>query len=137
MKEKIINKQPNSKKCFVCGLQNEFGLNASFYELENGNIAGVFIPDNNHQGYPGRLHGGLAATLIDETIGRAIMINEKNTWGVTVDLSIRFKKPIPIDEEVKVIAHITANHTRMYEGKAEIYLSMEVSRYQQVGNILN
>ena len=51
---------------------------------------------------------GLAATILDETIGRAIMLSEGgNIWGVTIDFSMRLRKPVPLDEEVWVLARIT------------------------------
>jgi acyl-coenzyme A thioesterase PaaI-like protein len=123
MKEKITRKQPNSKKCFVCGVDNNFGLKSSFYEMESKKLVGVFTPEDEHQGYPGRLHGGIASAILDETMGRALMIDEENIWGVTIDLSLRFKKPLPLNEEIKVIAWVTSNSSRLYEAAAEIRLT--------------
>jgi len=109
--------------CLVCGLQNSAGLHASFYELDNGELLAVFRPRPEHQGYPGRLHGGLAATILDETIGRAIMIPEKEKfWGVSVELRTRFKRPVPLDEEVRVVGRVTRNG-RLYTGEGEILLA--------------
>jgi len=110
--------------CFVCGRDNPFGLKSRFYELETGELLAVFQPAIEHQGYPGRLHGGLAATLLDETIGRAIMLTHADTvWGVTVDFSMRLKKPIPLDKEVRVLARITEDRKRLFKGSGEILLS--------------
>lgn len=124
MRCKVIRKQPNSKMCMVCGLQNESGLRASFYELENGELLAVFRPGEGHQSYPGRLHGGIISTIIDETIGRAIMVAHPDRyWGVTVDISIRFKKPVPLDRELRVIGRITKDSKRMFEGTGELLLA--------------
>lgn len=60
----VVGKQPNSKMCLVCGLQNPCGLGASFYETDSGEVVGLFRPRDEHQGYPGRLHGGLATAII-------------------------------------------------------------------------
>ena len=124
MKEiKVTGKQPNSKMCFACGRDNSFGLKSRFYELETGELLAVFQPATEHQGYPGRLHGGLAATILDETIGRAIMIpHADNIWGVTVEFSMRLRKPIPLDGEVRVLARITKDSKRFFEGSGEILL---------------
>ena len=90
-RHRVRNKQPNSTMCLVCGLNNPAGLHSSFFELDNGELLALFRPRIEHQGYPGRLHGGLAATILDETIGRAIMIEERGTiWGVSVELTTRF-----------------------------------------------
>lgn len=123
MKYKVVKKQFNSKKCLVCGLKNHLGLKASFYELENGELAAIFKPLDEHQSYPGRFHGGAAAAILDETIGRAIMINHPDAWGVTVELSLKYKKPVPLDEELRVVGRITRDTRRIFEGTGEILLN--------------
>lgn len=123
MKHKIAGKQPNSKMCFVCGLKNSFGLKASFYETENKELIALVKPSEMHQSYPGRLHGGIAASILDETIGRAIMMNHENeVWGVTLEFSSKYKKQIPLNVELKVIGRITNESSRFFEGTGEIVL---------------
>ncbi|MDH3390822.1 MAG: PaaI family thioesterase [Desulfobulbaceae bacterium] len=119
----VTAKQPNSKMCLACGLKNPFGLHTSFFELDNNELLAVFKPRREHQSYPGRLHGGIISTILDETIGRAIMIqSEGDIWGVTVDLQIRFKKPVPLDEELRVVGRITKDSSRFFEGTGELLL---------------
>jgi uncharacterized protein (TIGR00369 family) len=119
----VTAKQPNSKMCLVCGLKNPFGLHASFFELDNNELLAVFKPKDEHQSYPGRLHGGIISTILDEAIGRAIMIHsEGDIWGVTVDLQIRFKKPVPLDEELRISSRITKDSSRFFEGTGELLL---------------
>ena len=108
--------------CFVCGMSNQLGLKASFYEIENNELVALFTPKDIHQGYPGRLHGGIASTILDEAIGRAILMNDDNIWGVTLDLSVKFRKPVPYDEELKVICKITKETSRTFEGEGRIVL---------------
>ncbi len=122
MKHHVVEKQNNSKMCFVCGINNKFGLKASFYEMENNELVAIFYPNEYHQSYPGRLHGGIASTILDETIGRAMLIRDKNIWGVTLDLNLKFRKPIPLNQELKVVARITNETSRMFEGSGEIIL---------------
>lgn len=123
MIHKVIDKQKNSKLCFVCGLKNPFGLKASFYVSETKELIAVFKPREVHQSYPGRLHGGIASAILDETIGRAILNHYENeVWGVTIELNVKFKKPIPLNEELKVIGRITKNESRIFEGTGEIIL---------------
>ena len=119
----VTAKQPNSRMCLVCGLKNPFGLHTSFFELDNNELLALFKPREEHQSYPGRLHGGIISTILDETIGRAVMIQSKNdVWGVTVDLQIRFKKPVPLDEELRVTGRITKDSSRFFEGTGELLL---------------
>lgn len=121
MKYKVVGKQENSKLCLVCGMQNDFGLKASFYELENGELVALFKTMDEHQSYPERLHGGVTGAVLDETIGRAIMIKDKKVWGVTIDLDISYKKPIPLNTELKAVGRITKDG-RIFEGTGELLL---------------
>lgn len=123
MQRKITQKQPNSKLCFVCGLANHAGLKARFYGLDDDQLLGLFSPGQQHQGYPGRLHGGIAAAILDEAIGRAINVNcKKDIWGVTVDFSMKLRKPIPLDRELRVVCRIINQTGRKFEGAGEIIL---------------
>ena len=123
MRHRITRKQYNSTDCFVCGLRNSSGLKASFYETENGELIATFIPRPEHQSYPGRLHGGIASTILDETIGRSVMVGkEKEIWALTVELNLTYKKPIPLGVELKVVARVTEENSRFFHGTGEILL---------------
>lgn len=122
MRYRVTAKQENSRMCFVCGLKNPYGLYTSFYELENDQLLGIFTPREEHQGYPGRMHGGIAATILDETIGRAINIGQKEVWSVTVEINTRYRKPIPLNEQIRVVGRIDKETARSFEGSGEILL---------------
>lgn len=137
MQRAVTGKQPNSKMCFVCGLENSFGLKSRFYVLENEELVALFSPAREHQGYPGRLHGGIAAAILDETIGRAVMIKySENIWGVTVDFSMRLKKPIPMNGQIRVVARITKDTRKMFEGSGEILLEDGTAAITATGKYL-
>jgi acyl-coenzyme A thioesterase PaaI-like protein len=122
VKQKVAAAQNVSRMCFLCGVENKLGLHGRFLVLENGELCGVFTPRQEHQGYPGRLHGGIIAALLDETIGRAINPAHGDTWGVTVKFSMRLRQPVPLNREVKVIGRITRDSARVFEGTGEIIL---------------
>ena len=48
--------------------------------------------------------------------------SEGEIWGVTIDLQIRFKKPVPLDEELRIIGRITKDSSRFFEGTGELLL---------------
>lgn len=123
MIHKVTEKQHNSRMCFVCGMKNRYGLNASFYETETNELVAMIKPRQEHQGYPGRLHGGIAAAVLDETIGRTVtMGKEKEVWGVTVEFKIKYIKPIPLEDDIKVIAKLVEDK-RIFKGTGKIILS--------------
>lgn len=123
MKWRVTGKQHISKNCLVCGVENPFGLKTKFYELENKEIVAYFTPHTYLQSYPGVLHGGISATILDETIGRAIMAHYgQANFGVTIELNVKYKKPVPLDVELKVIGRITNDKGRIFEGTGELIL---------------
>ena len=112
-------KQFNSRMCFVCGLENPAGLHAHFYQVDDDTCVGRFLPDDNHQGYPGRVHGGVIAAMLDETLGRAVW-GDAQTWGVTAELTLRYKAPVPLGQMLTVVGRIVKENRRMFEAEGEL-----------------
>ena len=124
-----MNKQPNSYYCFICGVKNVAGVHVNFYESVSPDgtpeILARFTGQPQHQGYPGRMHGGVITGILDETIGRAVNYNEGDNptaWGVTAELTVRFRKPVPLGVELTARGRITRDVHHLFEGTGEIYL---------------
>ncbi|MCD8309189.1 MAG: PaaI family thioesterase [Clostridia bacterium] len=140
---KVVKKQLNSRMCAVCGLDNQFGLKAPFYNMEDGSVATLFEYREEHQSYPGRVHGGLIASMLDELGLRAMWAKtgEENIWGVTTSLEVKYRKPVVYDtkltgrgEVIKDMSHfftvhstIKAGGTLLAEGTVT-YLKMPVEK---------
>ena len=94
---KVIKKQNNSKMCVMCGLDNPAGVRAPFYTMEDGSVVTRFRYGEVHQSYPGRVHGGLIAAMLDELGGRALWAAEREEFlcGVTTSLETKYRKPVP------------------------------------------
>ena len=108
MDYKVRSTQHVSKNCLVCGVENNFGLKTRFYATEENELVAVFKSMSEHQSYPNVTHGGISAAILDEVIGRAIMTTtDSDTFGVTVELVVRYRKPVPIGCELKVVGRIT------------------------------
>ena len=125
-----MRKQPNSHHCVVCGVRNDASLKVRFYDTVDDEgrpeLLARFTAGEIHQGYPGRLHGGLATGILDETMGRAVNSGksdgEPTTWGVAVELKTRFLKPVPLEVELTARGRIVDDRRRLFEGSGEIYL---------------
>ena len=125
-----MNKQPNSHHCFICGVQNVAGVQVAFYDVTTPEgapeILARFTGRAYHQGYPQRMHGGIAAGILDETIGRAINTGEASlqptTWGVTMEIEVRYRQPVPLDVELTAHGRVTQVRGRFFVGTGEIYL---------------
>lgn len=119
----IVGTQPISRECLVCGTENELGIRARFFETATKEIIALFVLRDQHQSYPGIAHGGISATVLDEAIGRAIMIEQDHqSFGMTLDLQVRYRQPVPLGVELKVVGRIDTNKGRLFEGSGELYL---------------
>ncbi len=103
--------------CFACGAQNERGLHMEF-RREGDRAICDYTPCEYQQGYPGRMHGGIVATLIDEAMGWAVYGAAR--WGATARLNVRFRKPVPLDQNLRIKAWVTNNRSRLLELRAEV-----------------
>lgn len=129
MKYKVIKSQNVSHNCFVCGLTSDASLRTRFYELEEGWLLGIPAASGIHQSYPGRMHGGVITALIDETVGRAVQINQPEVWGVTVKINVRFVNPVPLEDQIYVIGRITAQDRMFMEGEGKLFHSVTGQTY--------
>ena len=118
--KKVINKQPNSKHCFICGMSNDKGLKAQFFEIEDNQLVALFTPHEMHQSFPERVHGGVSTAILDELIGRCLQIGNPDDWAVTVELNVKFLKPLPYGKELKAIGRIDKDTRLLAFGSGEI-----------------
>ncbi len=106
--------------CLICGLDNTAGVRASFYNMEDGSVGGLFTFRPEHQSYPGRVHGGMLATMIDELAGRVLWVDEPDKIGVTMDIEVKYRKPVPYDTPLKGRGQYVQKLSRAYSAKCEI-----------------
>ncbi len=120
MEYKVTKQQNNSDMCVVCGFNNEHSLGTIFYEIEGDKVVALTCAGDEHQSYPDRMHGGMITALIDETIGRAIQIHEPDTWGVTSEINVKFRKPVPLNKLTKCVGWIVKENSRGFVGEGFI-----------------
>lgn len=88
--------------CLICGLDNPAGVRAPFYSMEDGSVISLFRFREEHQSYPGRVHGGMITAMLDELGLRALWAKEGGefTFGVTTSLETKYRKPVPYDADL-------------------------------------
>lgn len=118
---KVTSKQRNSRMCFICGMDNPIGLKAQFYNMEDGSVKTMFQYKEEYQSFPQRVHGGLAATMLDELGLRALWAkNGEDAFGVTMSMEVKYRKPVPYDQDLIGIGIVEKETSKFATMKTEI-----------------
>lgn len=99
-------KQPNSKNCFVCGLENPFGLKLKFFITAPGEVTAEYTVPEQYQGYPGIVHGGVVASMLDEVLGRVHMNEgdlDRTRFMYTARMTVRYRQHVPIGVPLRIV----------------------------------
>ena len=101
--QKII--QPNSDHCFACGINNPIGLKLRFYQTAPDEVTAEITPPKEYEGFPGILHGGITASILDEAVCRAHMGTDPldTQFLYTAELNVKYKQKIPVGQPLKVV----------------------------------
>ncbi len=116
-----MKKQANSKNCFVCGVENDHGLHINFYEEAAGRTSAKITVPEHFQGYPGIVHGGIIAAMLDEVSGRTIMGDKSPRWMVTASLTVRYRRPVPVEQPLKLTGILKEDTGRIAKVHGEIF----------------
>lgn len=114
------SRQPNSNHCFVCGLHNPFGLHLTFTNTAEGEVSADLNLGENFQGYPGVIHGGIIAAMLDEACGRAFMTGEEPRFMFTARLETQYRKNVPVGEPLRLVGQAGPARGRTAKATATI-----------------
>lgn len=113
--------QPNSKHCFVCGLSNPAGLRLRFYNTGAGEVTAEFSLPEQYQGYPGIVHGGIVASMLDEAAGRSFMGGDEPNFMFTARLTIRYRRNVPTQTPLRLVGQAGKRSGRYAEATSRIF----------------
>ncbi len=102
--------------CFACGKGNPIGLKLDF-RFEGEEYVTEFEVRPEYQGWMGIVHGGLLATVLDETMARLLWEKELN--AITGRLNVRYHDRLGVGESVTVRARIMKQRSPLIETSAE------------------
>jgi len=117
-------KQPTSRMCFVCGRDNDFGLKMVWYNNPESNQVEATVTIEEHfNGYPGIVHGGIVAAILDETAGRVAMLDGNfDNLFVTLRLNLTYRKPTPTNTPLKAVGWLEHKGHRRIKVAAKLLL---------------
>ena len=115
-----LNDSSAYQRCFACGMRNDAGLHLVFRQ-EGDEVVTEFTADERFQGFPGVVHGGILATLLDETLNRVAMAEGR--MMMTGRLDIRYRRAAPLGRPLRVGARVRSSRSRMLQAEGEIRLA--------------
>ena len=115
------HKLPNSRFCFACGLENKQGLKLTFYADGEGAAVGEYVIAKEFESYPGIAHGGIVATIMDEALIRALILEDHNRLFYTAKLTARLIRHVPIESELRIEARVLSDKGRTAEAESKIF----------------
>lgn len=139
MKRKLENdfSTIENYNCFACGPNHPFGLHLEFYYDDQRNeVTCPLIPETLFAGFPGILHGGIQATILDE-VGFWGSWARHGRTGFTYDLSIKYKRKCPVEESIEAVGIVGDLEKRLvpitvflrHPDSGEVYTEGEVRYY--------
>ncbi len=90
--------------CFGCGPDNPIGLHLPWDAVDGEAYSAPLRFDERHQGAPGIVHGGIVSAALDEAMG--ILAQHVAFPSVTARFLVRYRKPVPAGEELRLEAHL-------------------------------
>ncbi|HET6821949.1 MAG TPA: PaaI family thioesterase [Anaerolineales bacterium] len=118
-------------------MENPVGLHLHIYETAPGEVESAYTAPEHFQGYPGVLHGGITAALIDEIAGRALMGSDPMDprFMFTAKLEVKYRKNVPIGKPLKILGKAEKSKALYAEAWAGIY-DAETGELLAEGNAL-
>ena len=114
-----LERSPEYNACFGCGQDNPIGLKLAF--TWDGQAARAEItPSARYQGWPGLVHGGIMACLLDEGMGYAATFDAGRC--LTARMQIKLRRPAIVGEPLVIVASVKRKTRKLIETTAAVTL---------------
>ena len=105
-------------RCFGCGEANPVGLHLNFFLAEDGSVVcPAAIPDT-YEGPVGYVHGGIIATLLDETMSKSV--RARGVVAMTRHMEVDYLRPIPSGSQIRLEGRVARSEGRKHWVEARI-----------------
>jgi uncharacterized protein (TIGR00369 family) len=105
-------------RCFGCGEANPVGLHLKFFLAEDGTVVSNAAVPDTYEGPPGYVHGGMIATLLDETMSKAV--RSHGVVAMTRHMEVDYKRPVPSSAAVRMEGRVVRSEGRKHWVEARI-----------------
>ncbi|MGA2889673.1 MAG: PaaI family thioesterase [Terracidiphilus sp.] len=108
-------------RCFGCGPANETGLRLEFLLSADGTVVSLPTIPDRFEGPHGYLHGGIIATLLDETMSKSL--RALGLTAMTRHIEIDYLRPVHSAAPIRLEGRLLQNEGRKHWTEARILSS--------------
>ena len=94
----------------------------TFYDNGENEVCSEYVVDEMYQGYPGVVHGGVVASMLDEVVARVAMIGDHHHFMMSVRLEVKYRHPVPTQTPLKIVGRIVRLRGRLGKAVGEVIL---------------
>jgi len=105
-------------RCFGCGPANPSGLHLEFLLAPDGSVVSMATVTDAFEGPQGYVHGGVIATLLDETMSKAV--RARGLTAMTRHMEIDYKRPVPSGVPVRLEGSVVRSEGRKHWTEAAV-----------------
>lgn len=105
-------------RCFGCGPANPVGLHLEFFLAADHSVVSIASPSDAYEGPPGYLHGGIIATLLDETMSKAV--RAQGFTAMTRHMEVDYLRPVPSGTPIRLEGRVLQSDGRKHWTEAKL-----------------
>lgn len=94
----------------------------AFYDNGKNEVYSDYSVSEMYQGYPGMVHGGVVAAMLDEVVARVSMIGDHHHFMMSVKMEVKYRHPIPTETPLTIVGKIVRMRGRLGKATGEILL---------------
>lgn len=93
-----------------------------FYDNGRDEVYADYTVSEDYQGYPGVVHGGVTASILDEVVCRVAMIEDHHHFMMSVKLEVKYRQPVPTETPLHIVGRIVRLRGRLGKAVGELKL---------------
>ncbi len=93
-----------------------------FHDNGVDQVSSEYTVPERFQSYPGIVHGGILASMLDEVVARVSMIGDPHHFMVSMRLEVRYRHPVPVETPLRIVSKIIKLRGRTGKAAGQIIL---------------
>lgn len=106
-------------RCFGCGAANATGLQLEFLLAEDGAVVCLLTIPDRFEGPPSVVHGGIVATLLDETMSKSL--RARGLTAMTRQMEVNYLRPVHSAAPLRLEGRLVRSEGRKHWAEASIF----------------